>query len=389
MLENTTKQKEAQAAITERISAQEETRRNQKHLRLVIDSLPSLISYIDNNQYYRFANRAYQHWIGDGVHVEGRPVKDVLHDGGYEAVRPYIESALRGEKVEYEQAVKFRDGSERFVHSLYIPDIDDQGAVRGFVVFVTDLTDRRHAEERLRRTEKLAATGRLAATIAHEINNPLEAVTNLLYLAKGDPEISDSGRQFLSRAEGELSRVAHITRQTLGFYRDSVGPVRLSLQDVLEDVLQLYGKKLIQHRIEVVRKFKGDAGITGLSGEVRQVFSNLIANSLDAMPGGGRLTVRVKPVSPRGRGHRDGVRVTIADTGVGIAHEQTRQIFEPFFTTKNDRGTGLGLWLTRNIIQKHGGWIRVRSGTVAGRSGTVFSVFFPRKFQHHEERKVA
>ncbi|HWR14195.1 MAG TPA: PAS domain S-box protein [Terriglobales bacterium] len=360
--------------ITDRKIAAEEVRRNQKQLRLVIDAIPSLIAYIDQDERFRFANKAYQLWMGEHVAVEGRTVREILGEEAHNAVRPFREAALKGRTVEYEQLVHFRFAGDRYVHSIYIPDIDDKGIVRGYVAFVSDLTERRRSEDQLRRTEKLAATGRLAATIAHEINNPLEAVTNLLYLVKTDQGLSESGRQFLSQAEQELSRVAHITRQTLGFYRDSVGPIRISIQEVIEDVLQLYSKKLILHRVEITRDYRGDSIITALAGEIRQVFSNLIGNAVDAMQNGGRLILKTRTYSSNGHG---GIRIMVADSGVGISRQNMMQVFEPFFTTKRELGTGLGLWLSRNIVQKHGGTIRVKSRTLPGNSGTVFIITLP------------
>lgn len=233
-----------------------------------------------------------------------------------------------------------------------------------------DITERRLAQEALMSSEKLAATGRMAATIAHEINNPLEAVTNLLYLARSQPE---SATKYLEMADEELRRVAHITKQTLGFYRDPTSPTRFAPSRLLEDVLSIYSKRMETKQIVVQSEFDEAAEVVVFTGEIRQVFSNLISNEIDAMPGGGRLLLRVR----RAHRHKDGaagVVATIADTGSGISRDTMKRIFEPFFTTKSDVGTGLGLWLTRGIVEKHKGSIRVRSRLD---HGTVFQVFLP------------
>jgi PAS domain S-box-containing protein len=367
--------------ITSRKLAEREVRRRQKELRLVIDAIPSLVAYIDREEKFQFANKAFQLWMGDGLEVEGQSLIDVLGEKAYESTLPYRQKAIRGEMADFEDFLDFKHGGERFVHIVYIPDADDLGFVRGYVAFVTDLTERKRAEERLRRTEKLAATGRLAATIAHEINNPLEAVTNLLYLAKNEKSISPVGREYLLRAEQELSRIAHITRQTLGFYRESAAPVRLKFSELLDEVLQIYKKKIDHGRIRVQRQYRAEGVATGMAGEVRQVFSNLVANALDATESGGQLTLRVKPVRSLDERRLDGFRITVADSGAGIQAGQAKKIFEPFFTTKKDLGTGLGLWLSRTIIHKHGGRIRVKSVAQGPKTGTVFSVFLPADYQ--------
>jgi signal transduction histidine kinase len=229
------------------------------------------------------------------------------------------------------------------------------------------------AEDALRRSEKLATAGRLTAAIAHEINNPLEAITNLLYLARRDPARAD---QHLEMAEREVERIADIAQQTLGYVRDfsDARPVKVSL--ALEEVLQLYTLKLNSKKIQTKKEFDGACEVLGFDGELRQLFSNLIVNAADAMQEGGCLRLRVAPVHEWSGDHRPGVRVIFADNGSGILPEDRARVFEPFYTTK-DSGTGLGLWLSEGIVRKHGGQIRVRSSTHPAHRGTVFSIFLP------------
>ncbi len=254
---------------------------------------------------------------------------------------------------------------------------DPEGRPQRLAGICMDIDEHKRAEENMRQSEKLAATGRLAASIAHEINNPLEAVTNLVYLARTDPSLSPAAAQYLTIADQELGRVAHLAKQTLGFYRDSSFPVHVRLDVVCDEILELYARRIESKEIIVEKNSAPDAEITAFEGEIRQVFSNLIANALDALPRRGTLRIRVSRAFDRRDGQRPGVRVTVADSGSGIPQEKLNRVFEPFFTTKKDVGTGLGLWLSRNIVEKHAGYIRVRSSASPGRSGTTFTVFLP------------
>ncbi|MGA8528802.1 MAG: ATP-binding protein [Acidobacteriaceae bacterium] len=231
------------------------------------------------------------------------------------------------------------------------------------------------AQDALRRSEKLAVTGRLAASIAHEINNPLEAVTNLLYLMRS-AENAGEARRYLSEADQELARVAEITRQTLRFYREPSHPVETEIAGVLHSVLILYSSRLAGANIVVdLDDSAPSAKVLSSPGELRQVIANLIGNAIDAMRRGGRIRVRISASSDS-----DGLsrtRLTIADTGSGIPAALLPAIFEPFVTTKGETGTGLGLWVTSEIVRRNGWSIRVRSHCGPGRSGTVFSIAMP------------
>ena len=226
------------------------------------------------------------------------------------------------------------------------------------------------AQEALLRSEKLAVTGRLAASIAHEINNPLEAVTNLLFLMREEGS-SDRQKKYLAQAEHELARVAEITKQTLRFYREPSQPTATRVTTVLDSVLMLFGQRLVSSEIRVERNERApSATVLSSPGELRQVIANIIGNAIDAMRTGGRLRIRIAQA-------RQSVRLTMADTGVGIPKEVLPTIFEPFVTTKGETGTGLGLWVTAEIIKRNGWKIRVRSCRRPGRSGTTFSIVIP------------
>lgn len=233
------------------------------------------------------------------------------------------------------------------------------------------------AQEVLRESEKLAATGRLAAIIAHEINNPLESLTNLLYLIESDKSLSDPARRFASAAAQEVTRTAHITKQMLAFHRQSTTPVEISLSEVLDSVVELYATKIEQSGITIQKQYDTAAIVKGFPGELRQVFANLLGNAIEAIGQHGVIRLHTFASREPSNARRSGVRVVVADNGVGISPENRSRLFEPFVTTKGERGTGLGLWVSSGIVKKHDGFIRFRTSTRTGRSGTCFSVFLP------------
>ena len=240
----------------------------------------------------------------------------------------------------------------------------------------TEAAGRLRAEEALRRSEKLAATGRLAATVAHEINSPLEAISNAIYLARSSPSSEIAG--YLHTADEQLARVAQITKQTLGFYRESAAPGIVRLSAVLDELLILYARKLETKNLSVKKEYRNEFETWGLEGELRQVFANQLANAIYAMPQSGSLTIRIRKTKRWRNGLNPGTAVSLVDTGSGISQESLTKIFDPFFTTKQDVGNGLGLWITRDIVTRHGGSIRARSNTRPGSSGTIFTTFLPR-----------
>ncbi len=265
--------------------------------------------------------------------------------------------------------------------------LPDQTA-KGYVIALYDVEERRRAQEALRRSEKLAATGRLAATIAHEINNPLEAITNLLFLCAATNGVPDSVKEYVRIAQAELSRVSHITRQTLAFHRQSPHAEPVRVMELIDSVLFLYGRRAMEKQIEITREVDYTGTIIGYAGELRQVISNLVANAIEACPGGGRLRLRAHESREYNNSHKRGVRIVIADTGSGIPRESVERIFEPFYTTKGEKGSGLGLWVSQGIISKHGGQIRMRSNNSSTHTGTVFSIFLPFSSEEVEQAQV-
>jgi PAS domain S-box-containing protein len=280
-----------------------------------------------------------------------------------------------GERIEHYETVRLSKSGARIEVSLTISPIQDaDGHVVGASKIAREIGQRKQLERLLVQTEKIVATARMAATIAHEINNPLEAIVNLIYLARMHASVDDEVREHLELAEQEIERVSLIARQTLGYFRESTHAGSEQISIVVEEVLTVYRSKLAHARIAVRRSFFPAASIVVRKGELTQVFANLLANAIDAMPDGGDLSIMIAQEFVSGR---PGVMLHFVDSGVGIPEGQREKIFEPFFTTKQERGTGIGLWISRQLVESHGGTLSVTSSTEPDEHGTSFSVFLP------------
>lgn len=286
----------------------------------------------------------------------------ILSEGGN--IEPYKTERIR------------KDGTTWPVLLSISPLFNARGEIVGSSGIARDLSAEKQSEEAVLRSEKLATAGRMAASIAHEINNPLEAVLNLIYLARQDSTHSD---EYLTMAEQEIGRVARLAQQTLGLVRESETPDSVDPASIMEETLELYARKLASRQIRVTRRYRNTGPIQGYAGELRQLLANLVVNSADAIGEGGSLYVRVVPAHDWSS-DRQGIRITVADSGMGIPRESLERIFEPFYTTKKGTGTGLGLWVSSAIVRKHGGVIRVRSRTNGNSAGTVFSIFLPYQY---------
>ncbi|MGE0407199.1 MAG: ATP-binding protein, partial [Candidatus Korobacteraceae bacterium] len=298
-----------------------------------------------------------------------------IHPGDRERVRTALRAARHeGKDYEGDYRIVGVDGQLRWVFAKANYQHATEGASERLVGVCMDVTTARQAQEALLQSEKLAAAGRLAASISHEINNPLESVTNLLYLISGDERLSKETRTYVEQAEQELMRVSQIASQTLRFYRQSTKPSSADLGALLDSVLTLLRGRFANTQIQIVRQYKTEERLYCFEGEIRQVFANLVGNAVDAMQSGrGKLRLRTADARNWTTGAR-GLRVTIADTGSGMPMETLARIFEPFYSTKGNRGTGLGLWVSKEIVVKHRGIMQVRS---KANRGTVFSIFFP------------
>ena len=269
-----------------------------------------------------------------------------------------------------------RDGTECWILMRGVVLRHTDGSPDRMLGVCMDVTSSKQAEEALRRAEKLAAVGRLAASISHEINNPLEAVTNLLYILRNRDDLKDDTKSLVATAEQELSRVTQIVTQTLRFYKQSTNRSWVDVNLLLDSVLTLFQGRLSAARVEVVRDFRSTQPVFCFDGELRQLFANLVSNAVDAMSvNGGRLTLRTRDTAHHHSG-LGGVRVMVADTGCGMDRDTQAHIFEPFFTTKPATGTGLGLWVSQEILRKHKAAMTLRSRNIDP-TGTLFSVFLP------------
>ena len=307
----------------------------------------------------------------------GSSVRRVIPPDVFAEEDRIMSAVSRGERTEHFETVRMRKGGERIEVSLTLsPVFDEDGRILGVASIYRDISQQKKVERALHTSERLASVGRLAATIAHEINNPLEAVTNLVFLAQNSPSDLDS-RMFLEQAQQELARVALLTKQTLGFYRENKGARELTLGELVMPLVSVFSARARNKQITIDTDFREDPTLVGIPGEIRQLFANLLNNSIDAVRDRGRILIRVSQARELRDTERQGVRLTVCDNGPGIPLEIRKKLFEPFFTTKRDVGTGLGLWVISNILRNHEGSIRVRSSTEPGKSWTVFSVFLP------------
>jgi PAS domain S-box-containing protein len=276
-----------------------------------------------------------------------------------------------------------KDGSEICIDDSGAPIRNSAGDMIGVVLVFRDITDRKLSDDALMRAEKLAAAGRLAASVAHEVNNPLEGLTNLVYIARQTDELEEV-RTLLIQAEEELGRIAHITRQSLGFYREITSATLYNPSEIIRDVSEFYRPRAQSQGIRLAILSEVETDILGIPGEIRQVISNLIANSIDASSTGSQIRLHARNAhDPRNPSHR-GIRISIADNGSGISPKHIEEIFEPFFTTKKDTGTGLGLWVSRQLVEKNGGSLHVRSCVTGAHRGTTFSMFLPASGKPHD-----
>ncbi|MGD0732884.1 MAG: PAS domain-containing protein [Terracidiphilus sp.] len=295
-----------------------------------------------------------------------------------EGLREMFQQVAQGKPIQnalLEGALPAQPDVHRYWTVNYFPVYAEDGTVQAITAASLEITAQKRAEQALIQSEKIAAVGRLASSIAHEINNPLESITNLLYLARLSQDVAQI-QGHLAIADRELRRISLIANQTLRFYRQSTRPQAVQCSALIESVLTLYQGRLLNSNIQVETRHRATEPIVCFEGEIRQVLNNIVGNALDAMPRTGRLVIRSRVATNWTTAER-GLSLTFADTGSGIPRDIQKRIFEPFFTTKGMNGTGLGLWISKDIVEKHHGSIRLRSSQRAGKSGTVFTLFLP------------
>jgi PAS domain S-box-containing protein len=362
----------------------EQLRESRESYQITLKSIGDAVVSTDAEGKVSFLNPVAQQLTGWGYDAaSGRSLHEVLR---------IVDEKTRSEIDDPVQTVRHSRGAVGLSNNLLLidrshreypielnaaPILNDHSQLVGVVIVFRDVTERRRAEQTLRRSERLAQAGRLSATIAHEIRNPLDTVSNLIYLLRHEQEASEASAQYLEMASDELTRIAQITGQLLTFHREARTPIDVDLADVLQSVLMLHAPQIRRGHIKVEQRLEAGGSVRGFPGELRQVFSNLVGNAIDAMPHGGKLILHVRESSHSGDPASKGVRVTVLDSGAGISLGIRRNLFAPFYTTKGEKGTGLGLWVSRGIIEKHEGTIYLRSSTRPGKSGSAFSVFLP------------
>jgi PAS domain S-box-containing protein len=361
-----TAQKEAERAIASQ----------ERRFRELAESLPELLWESSADGAVTYFNKNFRTFTGmDLDAVRGREITELVHpEDEPRTLAKWQHCVQTGEPYENELRMRRHDGMYRTFLARAVPARNEQGEIVRWLGTATDIHDQKLAEEVVRRTEKLAAMGRLAASMAHEINNPLESVTNSLYLALQDAGLSPVTRTFLEMADKELRRVAHVTTQTLRFHRQSKLPAKEDLGALMDSAMALFEGRTMTFGVTVERDYRTLERLFCCGDEIRQVFANLVSNALDATRAGGRIRARISKVRAWDEARTEGLRVSVGDTGHGIPLEVRGKIFDAFVTTKDATGTGLGLWVSAGIVQKHGGKIAMRSRVG---QGTVFSVFLP------------
>lgn len=369
---------ERRTAVDELRKSQRETEQQRQELETLYRTAPIGLALFDPVEFrYLRLNDRQAEIVGLPMEqILGRTLTEIAPIEGLNEMfqrvakgTPVINHLLEGE-------LPMQPGIHRYWTVNYYPVYAEDGTVRAITAASLEITAQKRAELALIQSEKLAAVGRLASSISHEINNPLESVTNLLYLSITSSQLPPDVQGYLRTAQQELTRVSQIATQALRFHRQAIKPTMVGAADLMNSVVDLYRGRLYNTSIRVLEKYRSASRILSLENEVRQVLNNLIANSIDAMRQGGRLLLRTHDATDWKTG-RKGIRFTVADTGNGMPDEVKARLFEAFYTTKDLNGTGLGLWISRNIITRHQGRILFRSSTRPGRTGTVFTVFLP------------
>jgi signal transduction histidine kinase len=367
---------------TGRVLAERALRTQQERLLSLFHQAPVCLAVLRGPEHvFEMHNLRYLELIGRRD-VIGKTVREAVPEAVPQGFLAMLDSVYSsGEAfIAYSHPIDLqrtpgRPLERRYIDFVYQPMREIDSSVTGIIALGVDITDRKNAVDALLNTEKLAVVGRLATSIAHEINNPLSSVTNLLYLARHSNDVVEM-HGFLDIAERELRRVSVISNQTLRFHRQSTKQIAIRSEEIIESVLSIHQGRLVNSSIEVRRRFRAQVAIICYDSEIRQVLNNLVGNAIDAMQStGGTLFVRTREAQNWRTGVK-GITLTVADTGTGMNAEVLGKIFAPFFTTKGIGGTGLGLWICTEIVDRHHGLLRVKS-SIKGKSGTVFTLFLP------------
>ena len=375
------------------VTGQKQAEEVRSHFRAVLGSLIEGVCYIDDTGAIQYLNAAAEKMLGyTSEEVRGKQLHELVHIGcdparGDSCCLFNAMHAGHPCRVQ-EEVLTTKSGAQLVTEYTAAPVISD-GTTFGAVMMFRDISERKRAEEALRASEKMAATGRIAATISHELRNPLDSVLQLIYMLRQSQRLGDVERHQLDMIDQELRRMTEVAQQTLAMHRQSSSMVSVNLPKLIDGVLLLYGKKIRSQKIQIVRCYEWHGEIPAFPAELRQVFTNLIVNAVDAMPSGGTLKIHVRHIRESGGSHRSGVLVALLDSGIGMTPDVRRHIFEPFFSTKGEKGSGVGLWVSSGIVQRHEGNIRVHSDARPGKSYTCFEVFLPEKAGQIRSQKSA
>jgi PAS domain S-box-containing protein len=357
-----------------------EIREREEWFRVTLGSIGDAVIATDQKGKVTFVNQIAEELTGIKLaEAMGQPIHQVFpifNEHTRQRVDNPVAKVLESGRImglANHTVLQHKDGKLVPIEDSAAPIYDDHRVLRGVVMVFRDVTLEKQTQSVMRKAEKLAAAGRLAATMAHEINNPLEAVGNLIYIVKNSPNIAENVHAYLAMAEQELERVSHITRQTLGFYRDSSEPGPVDMREIIEAVLRLYDNKMRSKSVVLDLELGNCPAVYGLQGEMKQLIANLISNAADAIGHAGKIRITIRRASDA---KTSGVELKVEDSGPGVSVEHRAHIFEPFFTTKKDVGTGLGLWVSKEIAERHGGKIELASNQ-NGLGGAVFTVFLP------------
>ncbi len=370
--------------ITARKATEEALRESQARFDAIYSTTLEYIGLLTPEGIILDCNRASLEFAGSSYHdVIGTHFADGpwfgYTPGAPDLVKDSIAKAAAGERIRHEVTLNRPSGEVITFDFSLAPVRNANGEVVFLVPEGRDITEVKRTEFALLQSEKLAAVGRLASSIAHEINNPLESVTNLIFLARNHAIVPEA-KKYLDMADQELRRVAVIANQTLRFHKQASRPRAIHADDLFSTVISIYEGKLKNSNVSIEKRYRAVQPVVCFEGDVRQVLNNLVSNALDAMNTGGRLILRSREATEWSTG-RKGLVLTIADNGSGMSPEVASQIFEPFFTTKGIAGTGLGLWVSKEVVDRHNGTLRLRSSRKEGQSGTVFTLFLPFEFE--------
>jgi PAS domain S-box-containing protein len=370
--------------IARDISERRRSDESRFRLAAIVDSADDAIISKDLNGIITSWNAGARRLFGyEGDEIVGQSILRLIPQNLRHEEDEILRKIRSGEKIEHYETTRVGKGGEmREVAVTISPIRNANGEVIGASKIARDISDRKKVERLAIEADKIATTGRMAAAIAHEINNPLASVLNLIYLVRQGELSKEDSQNCLATAESELERVSHIARQTLGYYRDTGKPSEVHLRDLMGNVLSVYKSKVLAHGIVVDATYSDLKKISVHPGEIVQIFSNVVSNAIDSMPHGGKLEISIGQSK---RAERDGLQITVSDTGHGIQRKNLEKVFDPFFTTKGNLGTGIGLWVAKQLVERHGGQISITSSTESGDSGTSVTVYLPFSLSEHEK----